>query len=129
MGRALPLLALLALAACAQDQNMGIAPVHRPVVANGTASVPGCPDWSQGQVVPSAGAAGRNFGCATAANLAAMVADPQDLARGRDAGPASDPRVTVKALKAWRDARTTGEGGLKAESIKDISSSAGGGNP
>lgn len=30
---------------------------------------------------------GAGFGCATTANLAAMVADPADLTRGREPGP------------------------------------------
>ncbi len=77
--------------------------------------VPGCPDWSDEQTPTSSGALSRNFGCATLGNLAAMIADPRDLAHGR-AGDGTDPRVSVRAIQMWRDSKPSGAGGLKAES-------------
>jgi len=87
----------------------------RVVVSQATATVSGCPDWAEGDVPASAGATSRNFGCATKTNLAAMIADPEDLTHGRDNGGASDPRVGVKAIQVWREAKPTGQGGLKTE--------------
>lgn len=41
------------------------------------------------------------FGCANRANLAAMVADPADLERGRDMTPGSGARA-AQVLETWR---------------------------
>ncbi|MBU3079028.1 CpaD family pilus assembly lipoprotein [Sphingomonas quercus] len=98
----------------------------RVVVSRATASVSGCPDWQGGQRASAAATSG-NFGCATNANLAAMIADPADLVRGRDNGGASEADVAVKAIKSWRDAKPTGEGGLKSDSTAGASGSGQGG--
>lgn len=60
------------------------------------ASVPACPDYSRPGIGHDNGP-GSNFGCATLANLAAMVAEPADLDAPKVAGP---PRGEA----AWRDA-------------------------
>lgn len=52
-----------------------------------------------------------NFGCATARNLASMVADPRDLAAGRDPGP-SDGKVAADAVRRYRAGRTKPLAGL-----------------
>lgn len=58
------------------------------------ASAPGCPNWSKLPGNDAANTLPSDFGCATAANLAAMVADPRDLIAGSDLGPESgDPAV------------------------------------
>lgn len=55
----------------------------RVVVTRSQASVPSCPDHrTQGQNFNAGN--NSNFGCAINSNLAAMVADPEDLVRGRD---------------------------------------------
>ena len=90
----------------------------RVVVSRAVARVDGCPDWSRGNMGEFEGANTSNYGCTTASNLAAMIADPQDLVRGAQAGPAVDARLSVKAVGAWRDAAPTGAGGLKTESSK-----------
>jgi pilus assembly protein CpaD len=98
--------ALSLLAGCLPNSaNYGVSSVHRPVVAHGRAYVPGCPDWSSGGV-DSAARTDSNFGCANATNLAAMIADPQDLVRGRDAG--TEPsEVPTRSIKAWREVEPT----------------------
>lgn len=50
--------------------------------------LPACGDWRRPPNATFANAAGPNFGCATAFNHGAMVADPADLVRGRTTGPA-----------------------------------------
>ena len=55
----------------------------RVVVSRAVAHVEGCPDWSRGNAGEYAGATKSNFGCADASNLAAMIANPQDLIEGR----------------------------------------------
>ncbi|MDH3660097.1 MAG: CpaD family pilus assembly lipoprotein [Alphaproteobacteria bacterium] len=49
---------------------------------------PACPDWSRRSGIDYANKPHTNFGCATATNLGLMIADPRDLVRGRDLGPA-----------------------------------------
>jgi pilus assembly protein CpaD len=55
----------------------------RVVVARATASVPGCPLWED-ELVGAPERAATNYGCATQSNFANMVADPNDLVRGKD---------------------------------------------
>ena len=56
----------------------------RVVVTRSQASVPSCPDnrTAHGQNFNAGN--NSNYGCAMNSNLAAMVADPEDLVRGRD---------------------------------------------
>ncbi|WP_419825845.1 CpaD family pilus assembly lipoprotein [Sphingomonas sp.] len=90
----------------------------RIVVSRAVARVEGCPDWSRGNLAEFDGASQSNYGCAAAQNLAAMIADPQDLVRGAEAHGASDARLSVKAVATWRDAPTTGKAGLTAVKSK-----------
>lgn len=55
----------------------------RVVIARSRASVPGCPDWSATSDATLANGISPNYGCANNSNLAAMVADPEDLLKGR----------------------------------------------
>lgn len=89
----------------------------RVVVSRAVASVDGCPDYRRGNFADIAGSTASNYGCATAVNLAAMIADPQDLVEGH-AYDRADANLSLKAIKAYRDAVTTGAGGLKQESSK-----------
>jgi pilus assembly protein CpaD len=63
---------------------------------------PSCPNWSK----PSSGDANNrtssNFGCATATNLGAMVADPGDLVAGKGLGP-GDGTVSAGAVQRYRE--------------------------
>ncbi len=54
----------------------------RVVVTRAKAEVPGCPDWSRSSVGNYNNDAPSNYGCATNANLAAMIANPNDLVGG-----------------------------------------------
>ena len=84
----------------------------RVVITRMQASVPGCPDY-RGLDQPNFDAhTSSNFGCATNANLAAMIARPEDLVRGQQAGSEGNPLAAVKAIKAMREAEPTGASGL-----------------
>ena len=90
----------------------------RVVVSRNRAVVPGCPNWSvpaqpnhQNRTMP-------NFGCAVNSNLAAMVANPQDLVHGREGSGVGDNLVTTKAVGAYRKAEPTGTKGLQDISTK-----------
>ena len=78
----------------------------RVVVTRSIATVPGCPDWSDNGDGNYANATSRNYGCATNSNLAAMVANPEDLVRGQQ----SDGRPVVtksnSAIEAYRNGGT-----------------------
>uniref|UniRef100_UPI003B981AF8 CpaD family pilus assembly lipoprotein n=2 Tax=Pseudomonadota TaxID=1224 RepID=UPI003B981AF8 len=53
--------------------------VVRVVVSRMRAGVPGCPDWSRDSSTELDQHTSSNYGCAVNANLAAMVARPEDL--------------------------------------------------
>jgi pilus assembly protein CpaD len=89
----------------------------RVVVSRSVASVPGCPNWSLPSQPDLHNSTMSNFGCATNRNLAAMIANPQDLVRGaRSSG--IDARVTSKAIKSYRDKVPTGEQDLEKVDTK-----------
>lgn len=90
----------------------------RVIVSRAKASVPGCPDWSRPSEPNFNSHNASNYGCAINSNLAAMVADPQDLVLGRGGESASDASTSGKAIKSYRDRKPTGEQGLKNESSK-----------
>jgi pilus assembly protein CpaD len=91
----------------------------RVVVSRSIATVEGCPDHRRGNFAEYASSTQSNYGCAAATNLAAMIANPQDLVEGHRSGQASDAALSVKAIKTWRDAPTTGAGNtVKSESSK-----------
>jgi pilus assembly protein CpaD len=74
----------------------------RVVVSRATATVPGCPDWSRASLAANYnGDLPSNYGCATNASIAAMVADPEDLVRGKE-------REAVGYNKLSPRARTNG---------------------
>jgi len=92
--------------------------IVRVVLTRTTAAVPGCPDYAHPSGMTADASTSSNFGCATASNLAAMVADPADLVRGAPGSPTADPMTMTKAIGAYRAAVPSGAGGatVKAES-------------
>lgn len=85
----------------------------RVVVARSLASVPGCPNWSKASTPNFDNASMSNFGCGVNSNLAAMVANPQDLVSGREGSGVGDNVTAFKAVEQYRKAVPTGQGGLK----------------
>ncbi len=83
----------------------------RVVVTRTSASVSGCPDNRHASGMTADASTSSNFGCATAANLAAMIADPADLVRGAPSAPIADPLTMNKAIGAYRAAIPSGAGG------------------
>lgn len=88
----------------------------RVVVSRLKASVPGCPDHSRPTDRSFGNHTASNYGCATNSNLAAMIADPEDLVRGKTGDARTDSITNSKAIKAYREAEPTGKQGLKVES-------------
>ena len=85
----------------------------RVVVSRTAASVPGCPNWEKGEINARTATTSPNYGCAVNSNLAAMVADPNDLVLGQSTGSTTDSATATKAIKTYRDAKPTGTGGLQ----------------
>ncbi len=87
----------------------------RVVITRARATVEGCPDWSRRSSPDFEQSSFSNSGCANISNLAAMVADPNDLVHGRTY-EGTDATTTVKAIKAYREKKPTG--------LKDITAVA-----
>lgn len=85
----------------------------RIVVTRTIAEVPGCPDWSSGSDFTPNNATSSGYGCATNANLAAMVADKEHLVRGASGSGQTVVMSSTKAIDSYREAKPTGEAGLK----------------
>ena len=90
----------------------------RVVVSRTRASVPSCPNWSEASSPNFDNKSMSNFGCGVNANLAAMIANPEDLVHGREGSGLGDNRATVKALEYYRKAPPTGTTGLKEITTK-----------
>jgi pilus assembly protein CpaD len=90
----------------------------RVVVTRSSATVPGCPDWSAKSDTNFKNATSSNYGCASNANLAAMVADPEHLLKGANGTGRTVVMSSNKAIDSYREAKPTGEGGLKSNSTQ-----------
>lgn len=90
----------------------------RVIVSRTRASVPGCPNWSEKAQPNFGNHTMSNFGCAVGSNMAAMIADPQDLVWGRDPGSVGDADTASRAIRSYRNAKPTGDGGLQDISTK-----------
>ena len=90
----------------------------RVVVSRTRASVPNCPNWSEPSQPNNKNRTMSNFGCAVNSNMAAMIADPNDLVWGRDYSNVGDADTASRAIRTYRNAVPTGQGGLKDISTK-----------
>jgi pilus assembly protein CpaD len=90
----------------------------RVVVSRTEASVPGCPDWSAKIDNKLSNATSPGYGCAVNGNMAAMVANKEDLVRGVKGASTTLVQSNAKAIKSYRDQPPTGAGGLKQISSK-----------
>jgi pilus assembly protein CpaD len=94
----------------------------RIVITRSVATVPGCPDWGKRSDMNYANATSPGYGCAVNGNLAAMVANPEDLLHGQVGNGETVIMSSTKAIETYRTKANTGAGELKA------SSPTGGGN-
>lgn len=73
----------------------------RVVVTRHIVNPPRCPDWRKPAYPDYKNTASSNFGCATATNLGAMIADPRDLVEGQEfTGP--DAERASMAVRSYR---------------------------
>ena len=90
----------------------------RVVVARTRAEIPGCPNWTVASQPNFDNVTMSGFGCAVNSNLAAMVANPEDLFHGREGTGVGDAFTATKAVESYRKAQPTGEKGLQDISTK-----------
>lgn len=92
----------------------------RVVASRATANVPDCPNWdATGNGILAPQGTSSNFGCAMNSNLAAMVANPDDLVAGRDASANGTGRTASRAIRVYRDGQPTGTQGLQQTSTSE----------
>lgn len=99
----------------------GMAPAGsaRVVVTRAVASVPNCPNWSAQSDANPNNATSPGYGCAINGNLAAMIADPEDLLRGQRGSGETVVMSSTKAIEAYREAKPTGNGNKVNEVASD----------
>ena len=88
----------------------------RIVVSRMHASVPGCPDHSKNPMMDFESNTNSNFGCAVNTNLAAMIANPEDLIHGQSGNGTIDSAVATKAIETFRKKPNSGAVDLKTQS-------------
>ena len=81
--------------------------IVRVVISRVKASVPACPDWSRDSSHEYDSNTSSNYGCATNANLAAMIANPEDLVHGQRTDELDTVRST-KAIETFRKSSAAG---------------------
>ena len=74
----------------------------RVVILRTRASVPGCPDWSDASDTSLGNGISANYGCANNANLASMIANPDDLLRGQKGSPDTYIDTSGASIKAYQ---------------------------
>lgn len=90
----------------------------RVVVSRTRAEVPNCPNWSVPANPNYNNRTMSNFGCAVNSNLAAMVANPEDLIHGREGSPYVDADAATRGVGVYYSTPPSGKGGLKEVSTK-----------
>lgn len=89
----------------------------RMIASRAVASVPSCPDWSVRDVNENVNTSS-NFGCAVNSNLAAMIANPNDLVLGQQGSVNSSASVANRAVRIYRERQPTGAQPLAAPSTR-----------
>lgn len=84
----------------------------RVVISRTSASVPGCPDWSSKSDMNYSNGTYPNYGCAVNSNMAAMMANPEDLVRGQQGTGETVILSSNKAIDTYREKAPTGAAGL-----------------
>jgi pilus assembly protein CpaD len=90
----------------------------RVVVTRTIAIVPNCPNWSRPSSPNFNNKMLPGFGCALNSNMAAMIANPEDLISGREGTGVGDSATSARAINAYRTTAPTGTKGLQDISTK-----------
>lgn len=89
----------------------------RVVVSRRRAGVPNCPNWTAPSQPNFDNSTMSNFGCGVNSNIAAMVANPEDLIHGREA-TGVDINAAARAIQFYRNTPPTGTKGLQDVTTK-----------
>ena len=84
----------------------------RVVVSRTRASVPNCPNWSVPSQPNLTNSSMAGLGCSVNANLAVMIANPEDLVHGREGSGVGDATTATRAISVYRSTAPTGTKGL-----------------
>ena len=85
----------------------------RVVVSRRRAVVPNCPNWSRPSETDFNNRSMSNYGCAVNTDLAAMIANPEDLVHGQEGSGVGDTTTAAKAVQFYRTSPPTGSKGLQ----------------
>lgn len=85
----------------------------RVVLTRSKAHVPGCPNWSAKSDMNYNNATSPGYGCSVNSNMAAMVANPEDLLEGQKGTGETVIMSSTKAIDSYREQAPSGAGGLK----------------
>lgn len=86
----------------------------RVVITRSSASVPGCPDWSVKSEMNYTNGTSPGYGCAINTNIAAMIANPEDLVKGQQGTGENYVQRSQAAVEAYREKAPEGAGTLPA---------------
>ena len=90
----------------------------RVVVSRARASVPNCPNWSVPSQPNFDNAQMSNLGCGVNSNIAAMIANPDDLVHGREGNPYVDAAAASRGIGVYYSTPPTGKKGLQTVDSK-----------
>lgn len=90
----------------------------RVIVSRARAEVPGCPNWRLPSQPNFNNRMMSNFGCGVNSNLAAMVANPEDLVHGQEGSVLGNNQAGTKAIILYKTTPPSGSKGLQSVSPK-----------
>ena len=90
----------------------------RVIVSRTRAEVPGCPNWHDPSQPNYNNRMMSNFGCGVNSNLAAMVANPEDLVHGQEGSGLGNTQTNTKAIILYKTTPPTGSKGLQSVNVK-----------
>ena len=74
----------------------------RVTIMRSRASVPNCPNWSESSDANLNNGLTPNYGCANNGNLAAMIANPEDLIKGQKGSPDTYISTSNASIDAYK---------------------------
>jgi pilus assembly protein CpaD len=90
----------------------------RVVASRASAHVEGCPSYTN-PGIDSPVRTDSNYGCATNANLAAMIANPDDLVQGQEGTGRESSQIATRAVSSYRTRQPTGNQPLPATTTRN----------
>jgi pilus assembly protein CpaD len=90
----------------------------RVIVSRQRAWVPHCPNWDVPSEPNFDNRNMSNFGCSVNSNIAAMIANPEDLIHGREATGIDNVNDATRAIQYYRSTPPSGSKGLQSVSTK-----------